>query len=174
MELHSDPHSGKEPTVISMTTHPTTLQTKDLFDQALHGFDGLPAFLLQTLGARPVQQANHRLPPHGMSAIAARRGQQGHAPLPAELKKQGLIIGLAVHYNGPHRAFEMPSFPPQSFGVVRTVPHRRECAQHHRAMRHQGKRAVPLYPSITLAVTPGGLPIQPTQTGGMSPGRWCF
>jgi hypothetical protein len=37
MQLHGDTHGGKEPTVMLMTTHPTPLQTKDLFYQALHG-----------------------------------------------------------------------------------------------------------------------------------------
>ena len=35
--LHGDTLGGKEPTVMLMTTHPTPLQTKDLFYQALHG-----------------------------------------------------------------------------------------------------------------------------------------
>jgi len=59
-----------------------------------------------------------------MIAVVARPVQQGHAALPAELEKQRLIIHHTVHDHGLHQTFEVPSFQPQAFGLMRAVLHR--------------------------------------------------
>ena len=104
MQLYSDLHGRKEPTVVPMTTHPTVLQCEDVFDHALHW--------LYSLSSLPA--------PFAVAGMT-RRGPQGHPALSLKLGEKSLIIRFPVHNDRLGHASQMPSFQPQTFSFVRTV-----------------------------------------------------
>jgi hypothetical protein len=58
----------------------------------------------------------------------------------------------------------MPSFQPQTFGFMGAIAHVLERTTQTRTVDHQAEGAMPIHPAITVALAPGCLLVQSTQS----------
>jgi hypothetical protein len=110
--LHGGAHSGKEPTVIVMTTHPTAFQRDDVFDHALHRLHRLASLPAKSAVLGLIEDMNHLLTFHGMVMVFPRGRQQGHPSLARRLSQQLLLSGFPIHNHRRAHASHMSRFQP--------------------------------------------------------------
>jgi hypothetical protein len=121
MPLDGNPHGGKEPTVIPLTTQPTVRQREDVLHHAWPRFHRLSSRLAPSAVLGSVQDVDHVLALLGMVPVVPRCGPQGHPALALELAQPILSIGCAVHHHRFDHASQVPSCPPQACGFMSAV-----------------------------------------------------
>src|SRR5215471_13304470 len=163
MHLHDHSQRGKEPAIMRLATHPTGFEVKNVCDQALHGLHRLAPLLVEVLGSFLLEHFDHPLAFWTDRAPLAGRRQQPSPPLPTQLAKHILIIGLAVHEHGGNQALQLAGFQPHAFGFVGAVAHPLARPQHAMRTRYHTEGPMAIDPAVTLAVAPRGLCVQPFQ-----------
>ena len=162
MQLHSDSHRRKEPTVVPMTTPPTPFQCDDVFDHPWPRLHGLSTLAAPCAVHRSVEDFYHLLAFHSRVTITTRGGQQGHPALALKLGNQRLIRRVPLPQARVHDAAPLPRFPPQALGFLRPLPPGLQGPQDAGSMRHPPARALPVSPPSTGALAPCGLLSQAT------------
>ena len=163
MQLHHHAHRGKKPAMRFAATHPTGLQVKNVLDEAVQRLYRRAPLLVEVRVFFLREHFDHVVAFGIDDRSLAWGGQPQQPPWSSSRAKHILLIGLAVHESRGNQALEFARLPPQAVSFVCTVAHPLERSQDATRPRHHTERPMAIDPAVTLAVTPGGLGVQPRQ-----------